>query len=380
MVDYKEYGLSNPMKFFSPGRVNLIGEHIDYHGGKVFPTAITLGTYAYVEKREDNLFAFQSTNFKELGVIEVDKDDLSYQEDRDWANYLVGMLDLFKKEGLKYPHGLNILIHGDLPNGAGLSSSASIEVLMGVIIKEVYGVEVDMFDLVQMAQHVENNYIGVNCGIMDQFAVGMSQKNKAILLDTNTLDYELVPLELGDYSLIIANTNKRRTLADSKYNERVEECKVGLELLQTKYDIEFLCELGSSDLEQVQSMLTEEITRNRITHAILENERTNKSVQALKENDLELFGEYMNQSHDSLRDLYEVSCTELDVLVEGFRANGALGARMTGAGFGGCAIALVHKNGLDQVLENVQKLYKEKVGYEASFFITATSNGAGLYE
>lgn len=380
MVDYKEYGLKNPRKFFSPGRVNLIGEHIDYHGGKVFPTAITLGTYAYVEKRNDDLFTFQSTNFKELGAYEVQKDDLAFDESRDWANYLVGMLDLFKKEGVKYPHGLDILIHGDLPNGAGLSSSASIEVLMGVIIKEMYGVDVEMSDLVQMAQHVENNYIGVNCGIMDQFAVGMSQKDKAILLDTNTLEFDLVPLELGDYSLIIANTNKRRTLADSKYNERVEECKVGLNILQEKYDIEHLCELGLNELDDVKSLLVDELTRNRVVHAILENVRTMKSVDALQSNDLVQFGKYMNESHDSLRDLYEVSCMELDTLVDGFRANGALGARMTGAGFGGCAIALVHKEGLDEVLENVQKSYVEKVGYEASFFITATSNGAGLNE
>lgn len=380
MIDYKEYGLFNPIKYFSPGRVNLIGEHIDYHGGKVFPTGITLGTYAYVELRDDLEYHFLSTNFKELGEIVVSLDDLSYNDKNDWANYLIGMIDLLVQKGHTIDKGMNILIHGDLPNGAGLSSSASIEVLMGVILNDVFGLGIKMFDMVQYAQKVENEFIGVNCGIMDQFAVGMSQKDTAILLDTNNLDFENVPLELGDNVLLIANTNKRRTLADSKYNERVEECKVGLSILQKEYDIEFLCDLTENDIPKVRELIKDDLTYNRVEHAITENVRTNQSVIALQNNDLHTFGTMMNASHDSLRDKYEVSCTELDTLVDALRENGALGARMTGAGFGGCAIALLPKEGLEEVLDKVQDIYKSKVGYEASFYITATSNGAGRIE
>ncbi len=380
MINYKEFGLKNPLKYFSPGRVNLIGEHIDYHGGKVFPTGITLGTYAFVEKREDDVFRFQSTNFEEIGVIEVALDALSYNKKNDWANYLVGMIDLLIKRGHNINHGLDIVISGTLPNGAGLSSSASIEVLMGVILDDIFQLKIDMFDLVQYAQEVENDYIGVNCGIMDQFAVGMSQKDTAILLDTNSLEFQHVPLRLGDYILVIANTNKRRTLADSKYNERVTECKEALNLLQNRYNINHLCELDSADLPLVRELIEDDVTYNRVVHAVTENERTNASVESLIQNDLHTFGRYMNESHDSLRDMYEVSCEELDVLVEAFRANNAIGARMTGAGFGGCAIALVHKKDLKTSLKNVQQIYIERVGYEASFYETATQNGAGRIE
>ncbi len=380
MINYKEFGLTNPLKYFSPGRVNLIGEHIDYHGGKVFPTGITLGTYAYVEKREDNVFRFQSSNFKELGAIEVTLEDLTYKAKNDWANYLIGMIDLLIQKGHTINHGLDIVISGTLPNGAGLSSSASIEVLMGVILIDIFRLDIKMFDLVQYAQKVENNFIGVNCGIMDQFAVGMSQKDTAILLDTNNLDYQHVPLRLGDYVLVIANTNKRRTLADSKYNQRVGECKVALNLIQAHYNIQNLCELESVDLPKLREIIQDAMTYNRVEHAVQENERTNASVEALQQDDLITFGKYMNESHNSLRDKYEVSCKELDVLVDAFRKNKAIGARMTGAGFGGCAIALIHKDDLKEALENVQKIYVDEVGYETSFYETSTQNGAGRIE
>jgi len=380
MIDYKEYGFLNPYKYFSPGRVNLIGEHIDYHGGKVFPTGITLGTYGYVEKRNDLEFHFTSTNFKELGTIKVSLDNLEYNEKNDWANYLIGMIDLLVKKGHKIEHGLNILLHGDLPNGAGLSSSASIEVLMGVVLNDLFGLGIEMIDLVQYAQEVENKFIGVNCGIMDQFAVGMSLEDTAILLDTNNLDYTHVPLFLGDNVLLIANTNKRRALADSKYNERVLECKTALSIIQSKFDVKHLCDLEEEQLVEVRTLLKKNLLYNRVEHAVLENIRTNKSVTALQNGDLDLFGRLLNESHSSLRDKYEVSCFELDVLVEALTSEGALGARMTGAGFGGCAVALMPKKDLENTLNKVQKIYKEAVGYNASFYITATSNGAGRIE
>lgn len=366
-----------PVTYFSPGRVNLIGEHVDYLGGNVFPTAINLGTYAFVTKRNDLEFHFLSHNFKEYGSKIVTLDQLEYQEERNWANYPSGMLQSFIKKGMNVTHGLNILVFGTLPNGAGLSSSASLEVLMGTLLREQFDFDISMLDIVKTAQIVENKYVGVNCGIMDQFAVGMSKKDTAIYLDTNTLDYQLVPLVLGDYTLVIANTNKKRSLSESKYNERREECDLGLEQVnEAGFSVDNLCDLTPIEYEVLQNKLVGGAVKNRVEHAVFENDRTKKAVIALNDGDLLRFGELMNLSHDSLRDLFEVSCYELDTLVDLFRKNGAMGSRMTGAGFGGCTISLVKTDIVDQVIKEVAKEYKEQIGYKASFYRCETNDGA----
>ncbi len=373
---YKEFLGVPPTIYFSPGRVNLIGEHIDYLGGRVLPTAITLGTYALVTKRIDNEFHFISDNFKSFDEIVVKSNDLEYSKLRKWANFPVGMIESFVKIGMKIPYGLNVLIYGTLPNGAGLSSSASLEVLMGVVLRDMYRFDISMIDIVKIAQSVENNYIGVNCGIMDQFAVGMSEKNKVIFLNTESLEYELVPLTLNDYVIVIGNTNKKRALSESKYNERRKECEVGLEIVKKSYqEINQLCELTLNDFALIENSF-DSVIKKRVKHAVTENYRTKKSVIALKNQNIEEFSKLINKSHESLKNDYEVSCKELDVLVESFRKHGALGARMTGAGFGGCIVSIVHKNLVEKLTESVQKEYLNKIGYEAEFYVCETSDGA----
>lgn len=367
-----------PKIYFSPGRVNLIGEHIDYLGGNVFPTAINLGTYAIVTKREDKEFHFLSHNFKEQGEKVVALDNLKYDEERNWANYPTGVLEEMISLGLEVDKGLNILIYGTLPNSAGLSSSASLEVLMGVVLREEYKFNISMIDIVKLSQKVENVYVGVNCGIMDQFAVGMSKEDTAIYLDTDTLDYQLVPLVLGDYSLVIANTNKKRALADSKYNERRSECDTALDIIKKSgIDIENLCDLNANQFKDIEGLFTSKVIKNRVEHAIKENDRTKNAVIELEAGNLEKFGILMNLSHDSLKNLYEVSCAELDVLVDSFRKHGAIGSRMTGAGFGGCTISLVKTEMVEEVIKKVGKEYNEIIGYKADFYPCKTHDGAG---
>lgn len=379
IVNDNEVFLSGkPVIYFSPGRVNLIGEHIDYLGGNVFPTAINLGTYAMVTKRKDMQFHFLSHNFNEYGEIIVDLDDLKYKAVRNWANYPIGILEEMIRLGLKVTTGLNIFIYGTLPNSAGLSSSASLEVLMGVVLRDEFAFDISMLDIVKLSQKVENQYIGVNCGIMDQFAVGMSKKDKAIYLDTNTLDYKLVPLVLGDYTLVIANTNKKRLLADSKYNERRSECDTGLEdINKSGRTVQNLCDLNPNDFNEIKELFTSKTIKNRVEHAINENDRTKNAVLALEEGNLEKFGNLMNLSHDSLKNLYDVSCLELDTLVDSFRRYGAIGSRMTGAGFGGCTISLVRTEMVEVVIKKVGQEYINQIGYRADFYLCKTHDGAG---
>ncbi|MBN2604294.1 MAG: galactokinase [Bacilli bacterium] len=367
--------------YFSPGRVNLIGEHIDYHGGNVFPTAINLGTYGIVTKRDDKNFRFYSVNFPDFNPKIVSLDNLSYQEERNWANYASGIIDAFVALGHKIDHGLNILVYGNLPNGAGLSSSASLEVLIGVILRSEFNLQIDMLDIVKISQQVENRYIGVNCGIMDQFAIGMSKIDKAIYLDTNTLDYELVPLKLGKFTLVIANTNKKRSLSDSKYNERRSEGEQGIKILKDHgLSFDNLCELTIKDFEENKKYFSSQVIQNRIEHVIYENHRTISAVEALKNSDFIAFGKLMNQSHESLDVLYEVSCKELNTLVNAFIKYGAIGSRMTGAGFGGCTISLVETSIVDSVIEKVGQEYYEKIGYHADFYPVNTSDGSKKME
>ena len=364
--------------FFSPGRVNLIGEHTDYNGGFVFPCALDFGTYAVVKKREDKIFRMYSKNFKNLGIIEFNLDNLVYDKKDDWANYPKGVIKTFLDRNYKIDTGFDVLFFGNIPNGAGLSSSASIEVLTAIILKDLFKLDVNMIEMVKICQATENNFIGVNCGIMDQFAVGMGKKDNAILLDCNTLKYEYVPVKLKNMSIVIANTNKKRGLADSKYNARRADCQEAVKTLNKNgVNIKYLGELTVAEFEKVKHFLTNEDQLKRATHAVTENERAKIAVEFLKKDDIAEFGRLMNKSHISLRDDYEVTGSELDSLVEAaWEEKGTVGSRMTGAGFGGCTVSIVENDYVDSFIKNVGKKYKEKTGLEASFYIANIGDGA----
>ena len=365
--------------FFSPGRVNLIGEHTDYNGGFVFPCALDFGTYAVVKKREDKIFRMYSKNFQNLGIIEFNLDNLVYEKKDDWANYPKGVIKTFLDRNYKINSGFDVLFFGNIPNGAGLSSSASIEVLTAIILKDLFKLDVDMIEMVKICQATENNFIGVNCGIMDQFAVGVGKKDNAILLDCNTLKYEYVPVKLKNMSIVIANTNKKRGLADSKYNARRADCQEAVKTLNKNgINIKYLGELTVAEFEKVKHFLTNEDQLKRATHAVTENERAKIAVEFLKKDDIAEFGRLMNKSHVSLRDDYEVTGLELDSLVEAaWEEKGTVGSRMTGAGFGGCTVSIVENDYVDSFIKNVGKKYKEKTGLEASFYIANIGDGAG---
>lgn len=364
--------------FFSPGRVNLIGEHTDYNGGMVFPCAITFGTYAVVSKRTDSCMRLFSNNFKEKGIIDVALQTLHYDKKDDWANYVKGVLYFLQQEGFEIPCGLNILIEGNIPNGAGLSSSASLEVLTGTILKETFQLPISKLDIIKLSQKAENQFVGMNCGIMDQFIIGMGKKDHAIALDTGTLEYTYAPVQLKQASIIIMNTNKQRGLTDSKYNERRAECEHALSQIQTVVKIKNLCDLKETEFEKVQHVITSPVERKRARHAVLESIRVKKAIAALEKNDIEEFGALMNASHISLRDDYEVTGIELDTLVESaWNQSGTIGARMTGAGFGGCAIAIVRNDDIEDFTAAVRREYTQAIGYEPDFYIASIGDGAG---
>lgn len=367
--------------FFSPGRINLIGEHTDYNGGNVFPCAITLGTYGLAAKREDQIINFYSENFSDLGVISIDLDNLEYKSEDKWTNYPKGMIKFLKESGYAINQGLDILYYGNIPNGAGLSSSASLELLTGFIVETLFDLDIDRLELIKTGQRVENEFIGVNSGIMDQFAVGKGEKDSAILLDCNTLDYELIPVVLENHSIVIMNTKKRRELADSKYNERRSECDQALAELQKNLTVSSLGELDEQTFADHQSILSNETILKRARHAVTENQRTIKAAVSLKAGNLKEFGQLMNESHISLRDDYEVTGPELDAIVQAaWDQPGILGARMTGAGFGGCAIAIVENDKIDEFIDQVGKQYLDEVGYPGEFYIAQISDGPKLLE
>ncbi|MBF0819023.1 galactokinase [Streptococcus acidominimus] len=371
------FGKEADATFFSPGRINLIGEHTDYNGGHVFPAAITLGTYGAARKREDQTLHFYSANFKELGIIEVDLQNLVYDKADNWTNYAKGVLKYLQEAGHRIDAGLDVFVYGNIPNGSGLSSSASLELLIGIIAEELFELDVTRLDLVKIGKQTENEFIGVNSGIMDQFAIGMGADQRAIYLDTNTLEYELVPLDLGEHVIVIMNTNKRRELADSKYNERRAECEKALEELNAVLDIETLGELDAQTFDEYSYLIQDENRIKRARHAVWENQRTLQARQALEAGDLQQFGRLVNASHVSLEHDYEVTGLELDTLAHtAWQQDGVLGARMTGAGFGGCGIAIVEKDKVDTFIENVGKTYTDIVGYPPSFYIAEIAAGS----
>lgn len=372
------FGAPAEKQFFAPGRVNLIGEHTDYNGGNVFPCAIDKGTYGLVKKRNDRRFRMYSENFADLGVMEFTLDELTNDKKHDWANYPKGVIKMFLEVGQKIDSGFDILFSGNIPNGAGLSSSASIEMLTAIVLKDLFHLSIDPVEMAQLGKKkTENLFIGVNSGIMDQFAVAMGKKDNAILLDCNTLKYDYVPVVLKDEVIVIANTNKRRGLADSKYNERRAECDEALAELQTKLPIKALGELSIEQFEANKDLIKSPIRQKRAKHAVYENQRTLKAQKELSAGNLAEFGKLMNQSHISLRDDYEVTGVELDTLAAlAWEQPGVVGSRMTGAGFGGCTVSIVKKDKVDDFIKNVGEAYKNKIGYAADFYIASVSDGA----
>lgn len=373
------YGGSEPQVFFAPGRVNLIGEHTDYNGGHVFPCALTIGTYAAARKNSDGLFRFYSMNFERIGVIEVKTEGLVYDKKDNWANYPKGVIEVLQKHGYPIDQGVDFLYFGNIPNSSGLSSSASLEVLTAFILKTLFGLGLDFIEAAKLSQKAENEFIGVNCGIMDQFAIAMGKKDHAIFLDTATLEYEYAPLSLGSCKIVIACSNKKRGLGDSKYNERRSECEAALAALQKTVPINSLGELTEEEFEAHRSAIADPVRERRAKHAVYENRRTIRAVEALKAGNLKLFGELMNASHVSLRDDYEVTGIELDTLVEtSWQQEGVIGSRMTGAGFGGCTVSIVEENRVDSFIKNVGEAYLKKIGYAADFYVVEIGGGPEL--
>ena len=362
--------------FFAPGRVNLIGEHTDYNAGHVFPCALTIGTYGAARVRNDRKLCFYSMNFENLGVIESSIDSLKPEKEAGWTNYPKGVMWAFGERGFVIPSGMDILLNGNIPNGSGLSSSASVEVLTGSILREFFGFEVSNQDLALIGQYSENKFNGVNCGIMDQFAIAMGKKDHAIFLDTADLSYTYAPVKLQGAKLVIACSNKKRGLGDSKYNERRNECETALAELQKVIDIAGLGDLTEEQFEANKSAIKDPVRVKRARHAVYENQRTIQAVAALQADDIVRFGQLMNASHASLRDDYEVTGIELDTLVEeAWKIEGVIGSRMTGAGFGGCTVSLVKDEAIDSFIEKVGEAYLAKIGYRADFYVVEIGDG-----
>lgn len=362
--------------YFAPGRVNLIGEHTDYNGGHVFPCALTIGTYGVARKRSDRKLRFYSLNFEGLGVIESSLDDLKPYKEADWTNYPKGVIWAFGEKEMKAEQGLELLLFGNIPNGSGLSSSASVEVLTGFILRDLFGFDVTNQDLALIGQYSENRFNGVNCGIMDQFAIAMGKKDHAIFLDTATLEYTYAPLRLEDAKIVIACSNKKRGLGDSKYNERREECETALKELQSMVDVKSLGELDEATFEKFAPMIKDANRVRRARHAVYENQRTLEAVEALKNGKIKVFGQLMNASHVSLRDDYEVTGIELDTLVEAaWKVPGVIGSRMTGAGFGGCTVSIVKESAIEEFIRVVGETYRDRIGYDADFYVVEVGDG-----
>lgn len=363
--------------YFAPGRVNLIGEHTDYNGGHVFPCALTIGTYGIIRPRTDRTVRFYSLNFTNMGIVEVSLDHLVPDEADGWTNYPKGIMWTFEKRGYHIPAGADILIYGDIPAGSGLSSSASLEVLTGLMLRDTFGFDISMVDLALIGQYSENNFNGMNCGIMDQFASAMGKKDCAIFLDTNTLKYEYAPIDLPDAKIVITNSKVKHSLVSSAYNDRRRESETALKDLQTVVDIRTLGDLTEEQFEQYKDAIKDPICRKRAKHAVYENQRTIHAVDALKVNDVETFGKLINASHVSLRDDYETSCEETDILAElAWNVPGVLGSRITGGGFGGCTVSIVKTESVDLFIKTLDKAYEEKTGHKAEFYVVDIGDGA----
>ena len=362
--------------FFAPGRVNLIGEHTDYNGGHVFPCALTIGTFAAARKRNDRKLCLYSMNFEDLGVIESSLDDLNPKGDSNWTAYPKGVIWAFGEKGYEINEGIDLVLYGNIPNGSGLSSSASLEVLTGTVLKELFGIDIDNTNIALIGQFSENNYNGMNCGIMDQFASAMGKKDNAIFLDTATLEYEYAPVVLEDASIVVTNSMVKHSLVGSDYNTRRKECETALADLQTVVDIKALGELSEEQFEQYKGAIKDPVCALRAKHAVYENIRTIKAIAALKDGNIEEFGKLMNASHVSLRDDYAVSCDEIDILVDAaWKVDGVIGSRITGGGFGGCTVSIVKNDAIENFKKTVGGEYTEKTGLNAEFYVVSVGNG-----
>lgn len=364
--------------FFAPGRVNLIGEHTDYNGGHVFPCALTIGTYGVVRKREDDKLNFFSLNFEQFGAVNSSLNDLKPYKEANWTNYPKGVMWALQKRGHKFETGFDYMIYGNIPNGSGLSSSASLEVLTGLMLKNVYGLDgVDMIEIAKVGQDAENNFCGCSCGIMDQFASAMGKKDHAIFLDTADLSFEYAPIALENAKIVITNSKVKHSLVDGQYNARRTQCETALKDLQKVVDIKALGDLTEEEYEAYKDAIKDPICQNRAKHAVYENQRAIKAVAALKEGNVELFGKLMNASHVSLRDDYEVSCEEIDILVDlAWSIPGVIGSRITGGGFGGCTVSIVENDAIDTFQKVIGPAYEEKVGHKAEFYVVDIGDGA----
>lgn len=362
--------------YFAPGRVNLIGEHTDYNGGASLPVALDVGTYFVARPREDRTLRFFSGNFPEEGVIESSLDDLHWQKEASWTNYPKGVMWAFGEKGHPVEKGLDLLLWGNIPNGSGLSSSASVEVGTGFLLRDLTGADVGLEEIARIGQFAENNFNGVNCGILDQMAIAMGEQGQALYLRTDPFQYEHVPLDLGDAKIVVASSNKKRGLADSKYNERRAECEAALAELQKELPVANLGDVDEETFETHEQLIADPVRRRRARHAVTENQRTIEACEALRDGDLQRLGELMNASHASLRDDYEVTGPELDALADAAQAQpGVIGARMTGAGFGGCTVNLVAGSDVPAFIENVARSYHDAVGLEADFFTVDAGGG-----
>lgn len=374
----KTYGgkIEDVRVYASPARINIIGEHIDYNGGKVFPAAIDRYLYVAIRKRADSKIIYNDVRFP--GTYEFDiNDNFAFDKKNDYANYLNGILSQIKAQGYKLDSGFEILMVSNVPAGGGISSSSALECGFAYAVIDTFGLKIDRVEIAKLGQMSEHNFMGVNCGIMDQFIIATGKKNTAEMLDCATLEYEYAPLELGDYRFVVMNTNKVRKLSDSKYNERRSQCESALKILQDNgVAVKALCELSPAKWEEVKHFVSDEILQKRANHCVYENQRVLDAVAALKAGDLKKLGSLLNASHASLKTDYEVTGLELDTLAETSQKQpGCLGARMTGAGFGGCAIALVHKDNVAAFIENVQKEYTAQVCYAAGFFECSSGDG-----
>lgn len=375
---FKEiYGNDDKIRlYFAPGRVNLIGEHTDYNGGHVFPCALTIGTYLAARKRTDKKVRFFSLNMKNKGILEENLMEMKAGDDNRWTNYPFGVMWAFDKRGMKMDCGLDIAVYGNIPNGSGLSSSASLEVVTGYMLNDMYGFNVTNQEIALIGQDAENNFNGCNCGIMDQFASAMGKKDNAIFLDTSDLSYEYAPIVLDGAKIVVTNSMVKHSLVSSAYNDRRRESAQALEDLQKVCGIETLGDLSEEEFEQAKNSISDLTCRARARHAVYENQRTIKAVKALKENDIATFGKLMNQSHISLRDDYETSCPEVDILVEkAWEIPGVMGSRITGGGFGGCTVSIVEDDAIDTFKEELTRVYQEKVGKTPEFYVVEIGDG-----
>ncbi len=366
--------------YFAPGRVNLIGEHTDYNGGHVFPCALTVGTYGVARKREDTKVCLYSLNYPECGMVKASLSDLAYRQKDGWGNYPKGVIQTFISKNLKIPCGIDILYYGDIPKGLGIGSSASIEVVTGLILKDLMDYkDLSMIDIALFAQLAENEYVGMSCGIMDPFIIAMGKKDHAVFLDASDLSYIYAPLALPHEKIIITNSQKARLAVDERYQERRAQCEKALEELQTVIAIRNLGELTAEVFEQVQEMIGSPVRLRRARHAVTENQRTIQAVEALKRGDIFELGQLMNASHLSLKEDYEVSCEELDILVEeAWEIDGVLGSRMMGAGFGGCTVSIVENSAVNEFIQRVGENYQKRTGLHADFYVVETGNGAAV--